>query len=383
MKLNFLIILTQVASVLASVASVNDNNFDSLVIQSDKWSLVDYYADWCRHCKLFEPIYEQLGELFADFDKVQILKINGDKDGRKTSKKYKIPGFPMIQMYHGNDEPIEFEGSRDLQSLSNFVQLLANIRLPLPEEEAEPSKVLELDDETFEEQVLKAPTAKSMVVFTALWCGHCVKVKPIWQKLANRIYGNDGEVIQLVEVVTTDVSAEKLMKQFGVQLFPTILYFDPSKVDSDGLRRPEAYVGERTVELFVQFINEKTGLHRSLDGRFDENAGRIAHLDNLIQHQVLGQDIASRIEFLKQIDNFVKISNSKVTERSEIVKPTDDLLMIPYYRKLTNKIINGEEEFIPREIKRLTKIITTNSRNIQEKTVDSMEKRLNVLKLFI
>ena len=45
------------------------------------------------------------------------------------SKKYNIEGFPTVMLFHENDEPIEFNGARDADAMSNFVQHIANIRL--------------------------------------------------------------------------------------------------------------------------------------------------------------------------------------------------------------------------------------------------------------
>ena len=35
-------------------------NFDSLVTDSGKDSLVEFYAPWCGHCKKLTPIYEEV-----------------------------------------------------------------------------------------------------------------------------------------------------------------------------------------------------------------------------------------------------------------------------------------------------------------------------------
>lgn len=371
----------------SGVIQVNDKNFEDIVVNSDKWSLVDYYADWCRHCQLLHPIYDQLGALFKDEETIQILRINGDKDGRKTTRKYEIDGFPMVQMYHGKDEPITFEGSRDLQSLSNFVQLVANVRLPVSEDSEEyVSDVVQLNDLNFQEKVF-LNTKPSIVAFTALWCGHCVKLLPVWEKLANRVYANDLEnFLQIGEVKTTEVPSEKLMEQFGVRGFPTILFFDPVGPPSkeDGLRRPVQYSGDRSLESLTEFINENAGLHRTTSGQLSSSGGTVQKLNTLIKqklHQSEEGSLSSAISLLKDIDELVKVSSSSFA--SEFISKADDLLMVPYYKKLVNKIINGEDEFFTKEHARLTKIVTTNSRNLQEKTVDSMRKRINILKLFI
>ena len=39
-----------------------DENFQSEVINSDKLTLVDFWADWCMPCKLIESSIEELAE---------------------------------------------------------------------------------------------------------------------------------------------------------------------------------------------------------------------------------------------------------------------------------------------------------------------------------
>lgn len=382
--ISFFLILVHGAGVL----QVNDQNFKDVVINSGKYTLVKFYADWCRHCKNMLPAYEEVSELFANKENVQIVKINGDKDGRKMSKKYNIEGFPTVMLFHENDEPIEFNGARDAESMSNFVQQIADIRLDKSDSSQksdgneEESHVLELNDLNFQENVLDNEKLTSLVAFTALWCGHCKTLQPIWEKLANEIYANDDKII--IGKVITDINpADKLMSQFGITSFPTILYFDSSKIDEDGLRRPVMFYGDRSLELFVSFINENAGLHRDTSGELLETAGKIKKLDELIEDKLSkgpGSDIG--LELLRELNKIITLSTSLVVNKGDMVSSSDDLSMGNYYKKLINKIINGETEFFEREINRLTKMLQNNKQSLQNQTIDSIQKRLNVLNVF-
>lgn len=37
-------------------------NFDEVVTNNGKDSLIEFYAPWCGHCKKLIPIYDELGE---------------------------------------------------------------------------------------------------------------------------------------------------------------------------------------------------------------------------------------------------------------------------------------------------------------------------------
>lgn len=379
---SFLVILVHGSGVL----QVNDQKFKDVVITSGKYTLVKFYADWCRHCKNMLPAYEEVSRLFENEPNVQIVKINGDKDGRKMSKKYNIEGFPTVMLFHENDEPIEFNGARDADAMSNFVQHIANIRLDkskdLGKSDDEKSQVLELNDLNFQEKVLDNDKATTIVAFTALWCGHCKTLLPIWEKLANDVYVNDDKIV-IGKVVTDDSPADKLMSQFGVTSFPTILYFDSSKVDEDGLRRPVLFYGDRSLEQLVSFINEKAGLHRDTNGELLETAGKISKLDELIRDKLPKLDGSGvGMELLRELNKIIALSTSLVVNKQEAVSIGDDLSMAKYYKKLINNVINGETEFFDREINRLTRMIQNNKQSLQKQTIDSIQKRLNVLSIF-
>ena len=40
----------------------NEENFENEVINSEKTTIVDFYADWCGPCKMMSPIIEEIAE---------------------------------------------------------------------------------------------------------------------------------------------------------------------------------------------------------------------------------------------------------------------------------------------------------------------------------
>jgi thioredoxin 1 len=66
------------------------------IINSDKPTLVDFYADWCGPCKAMSPIIEQTKqELGSD---ATILKINVDNN-TDVAKKYGIRSIPTLIIF--------------------------------------------------------------------------------------------------------------------------------------------------------------------------------------------------------------------------------------------------------------------------------------------
>ncbi|KAM9913789.1 hypothetical protein OXX69_001251 [Metschnikowia pulcherrima] len=383
-------ILLYVLAAAASLVRVNDKNFKDVVLNSGKFTLVDFYADWCRHCMKLMPTIEELAELYENVPEIQIVKINGDEDGRKMTRKYKVPGFPTLLMFHGDDEPVEFDGMRDLDAISNFVQQVSGIRVQeeIDEDNEEfssgPSQILDLNDENFEQEVLRAGY-KTMVAFTAPWCKYCQQLFPVWRKLADSIFRNDNETVRFANVNLSDenkANVVKIVGQFGVASLPTILYFDPQKVDEDGLKRPTPYTEERGLENLLLFVNENAGLSRNADGELTQEAGRIQHLDEAIRAATKESVSAIVNESNALSESVLRNGKGALVENAELWAK-DDISMIPYYGKLVAKIAAGDAQYAEKELARMERILAKNKRDLEASARDYMRKRVNILKAYL
>ena len=78
------------------VKEINTDNFDTEIINSDKVTVVDFFADWCGPCRKLSPILEEVeGELT---EKVKFTKINTDEN-IETAKKYQVSGLPTLLVF--------------------------------------------------------------------------------------------------------------------------------------------------------------------------------------------------------------------------------------------------------------------------------------------
>jgi thioredoxin len=75
-----------------------ETNPNEWIYKGDKPALVDFYADWCRPCKITSPIMDELAVEYAG--KVDIYKVDVDKETELASLfgVRSIPTFLFIPM---------------------------------------------------------------------------------------------------------------------------------------------------------------------------------------------------------------------------------------------------------------------------------------------
>ena len=80
---------------------ITDANFSSEVLQSEKVTLVDFWAEWCQPCKILGPIVEEFGEEYKD--KVKVVKMDVDANP-ETPGKFNILSIPTL-IFFRNGQP--------------------------------------------------------------------------------------------------------------------------------------------------------------------------------------------------------------------------------------------------------------------------------------
>lgn len=159
------------AATVAAKSAVIDlipSNFDDVVLKSGKPTLVEFFAPWCGHCKTLAPVYEELAQsLEWAKSKVQIAKVDADAE-KSLGKRFGVQGFPTLKFFDGkSDKPTEYNGGRDLESLTKFVAEKTGVTSK--KKAVQPSNLVMLTDNTFDKTV--GGDKNVFVAFTAPWCG--------------------------------------------------------------------------------------------------------------------------------------------------------------------------------------------------------------------
>jgi thioredoxin 1 len=89
------------------VQTINETNFEEMVLKSDKLVMIDFWAAWCGPCRVLGPIIENLGEENKDKD-VVIAKLNVD-EAQTIAVDYGVRGIPCVLFFKDGKE---VEGKR-------------------------------------------------------------------------------------------------------------------------------------------------------------------------------------------------------------------------------------------------------------------------------
>jgi len=102
-----------------SVRVLVGKNFESVVYDSSKDVLVEFYAPWCGHCKSLAPEYEKLAAAVKDNTNLIIAKVEATSN---EVKGVNIQGFPTIKWFPSNNKRGEdFSGDRTFDGMLKFV----------------------------------------------------------------------------------------------------------------------------------------------------------------------------------------------------------------------------------------------------------------------
>ena len=79
---------------------ITDQNFDEIVLQSDKPVIVDFWAEWCGPCRMVGPIVEEIENDFSE--KAVVGKLDVDSNPGVTAK-FGIRNIPTVLFFKGGE----------------------------------------------------------------------------------------------------------------------------------------------------------------------------------------------------------------------------------------------------------------------------------------
>ncbi|CAG8688571.1 17851_t:CDS:10, partial [Dentiscutata erythropus] len=263
-----------VTGVLGSeVISLDSSNFNQIVSKGN-W-FVDFFAPWCPHCQVLEPIWTKLAAEHGDFLKSKdfhLAKVDCTLNGDFCNL-HDVQGYPSLNLYKNGAKIDSYLRARDFDTLSEYIKKKAEEEyepktndntdiLIVPEEDEineelippNPSgTVVSLTSNNFDELTKSGPW---FVKFFAPWCGHCKNLAPTWEELGHKLQNK-------VNVGKVDCTVEKdICSRFKIQGYPTLKLIK----DADDITD---YKGSRQLQSLQEFA-EQAASARLVEVNLDE-----------------------------------------------------------------------------------------------------------------
>ena len=84
------------------VTQLDSRNFDYSIKNGEPW-LIEFYAPWCSHCKMFENTYQEISDTLRQWhsDKnITVAKVNGSSE-RALASRFKVRHYPTFFLIQG------------------------------------------------------------------------------------------------------------------------------------------------------------------------------------------------------------------------------------------------------------------------------------------
>lgn len=91
-----------------SAISVNKDNFNQEVLNSDKPVLMDFWAPWCGPCRMVVPLVEEIAKERSD---IKVVKINVDEE-QELAMQFGVMSIPTLVVMKNGKVVNQVTGAR-------------------------------------------------------------------------------------------------------------------------------------------------------------------------------------------------------------------------------------------------------------------------------
>jgi thioredoxin 1 len=102
-----------------NIIEIDDDSFETKVLQSDKPVMVDFWAPWCGPCKAIAPTVEALEKEFGD--RMTFAKVNVDENPISPSK-YGVQAIPTLIFFKNGEIADQITGMVAKEKLEETIK---------------------------------------------------------------------------------------------------------------------------------------------------------------------------------------------------------------------------------------------------------------------
>lgn len=114
-------------TVASNVVNLTDSTIKQFLVDHP-YTVIDFYATWCDHCKEFEPVYENISDM-AKERKLPFVFAKMDANVNSRSKeKYDISAFPTLKVIV-NGTAVTYKKELQPEPLLEYIMWKYNLRV--------------------------------------------------------------------------------------------------------------------------------------------------------------------------------------------------------------------------------------------------------------
>ena len=102
-----------------AVITLNEENFDKEVLQSDIPVLVDFWATWCAPCRMIAPVVDAIAEEYEG--RLKVGKVNVDESS-SLAIRYGIRAIPTLILFKDGKVVEQLVGVQPKDTIKSIIE---------------------------------------------------------------------------------------------------------------------------------------------------------------------------------------------------------------------------------------------------------------------